>query len=285
MSAYDKKKFFGSSYSSDQRKYSLDQFNVPQDNLLYFYPSGKLEFDVEQCSIDYYLNDEKVENFLVDEVNVLQGNLPDDKVLLIKDWFESDVFFASDKDDILDRFQPKFDTRPIEHLIQLISTTNNSVSVHIRRGDMGRKNDFRLISISYQQEAMDVIKQKLNTTDVTFFVFTDDLDYVKASLVDGNVQADKIIYMSDYTDDISLFDFLLMSICQHNIIANSSFSWWAAYLNRNPRKMVVAPMPKYRPEWIQRYFPMNHSRQLLGELAYPKDWIRIKPTFLTYPDV
>ncbi len=273
------------SYSSVQRQYSLDQFNVPQDKLLYFYPSAKFywnEFDTDQCVIDYYLDNKKVDGFKVTEVNVLNNELPDDKVLLIKDLFESDVFFSADKQDILDAFQPKFDTHPIEHLMEFVRSTENSVSVHIRRGDMARKDDFRLISISYQREAMELIKRKLNTTNVTFFVFTDDLVYVKKHLQDD---ANTIIYMTEHTDDNTLYDFLLMSMCQHNIIPNSSFSWWAAYLNTNPNKIVIGPMPKYRSEWIAEHYTSNHSKRLLGELAYPKDWLTIVPTFLNYSDV
>lgn len=288
LNGYDviSKSFIASYYSSTQRKYSLDQFNVAQDKLLYWYPSANFkwnQFDVTQCGIDYYLDGRKVDSVIINEENVLQGDLPDDKVLLVKDLFESDVFFASDKEDILMEFQPIFDKQPIAHLIDWVLSTPNSVSVHFRRGDMAKKDDFRLISISYQTEAMQFVKQKLNTSNVTFFVFTDDLDYVKKHLKtvdDGN-----IIYMSEYTKDNTLHDFLLMSICQHNIIPNSSFSWWAAYLNINPNKIVVAPMPKYKSEWIDEYYKSNHSRRLLGELAYPKDWFTIKPTFLNYSDV
>lgn len=282
------KTFLASYYSSEQRKYALDQFNVPQDKLLYLYPGADFkwnEFDVIQCSIDYYWNGRKVENVRINEVNVMNGELPDDKVLLVKDLFESDIFFASDKQDIFTKYQPTFDTRPIAHLIELVSSTQNSVSVHFRRGDMGKKDDFRLIDISYQREAMQFVKHKLNTSNVTFFVFTDDLDYVKKHLVEPNGVDSNIIYLSEFTKDNSLHDFLLMSICQHNIIPNSSFSWWAAYLNKNPNKIVVAPMPKYKSEWMDVHYTSNHSRLLLGELAYPKDWFTLRPTFLNYSNV
>lgn len=281
------KTFIASYYSSKQRKYALNQFDIPQDKLLYLYPAANFkwnEFDVLQCSIDYYLNGRKVENVLINEVNVMNGQFPDDKVLLVKDLFESEIFFASDKQDILEMFQPVFDTQPIAHLIKLVSSTQNSVSVHFRRGDMARKDDFRLIDISYQREAMQFIKLRLNTSNVTFFVFTDDLDYVKRHLEQPNGGHSNIIYMSEFTEDNTLYDFLLMSICQHNIIPNSSFSWWAAYLNKNPNKIVVAPMPKYKSEWIDEHYTSNHSRRLLEDLAYPEDWFTIKPTFVNYSD-
>ncbi|XP_037047179.1 O-antigen biosynthesis glycosyltransferase WbnK-like [Bradysia coprophila] len=281
------KAFISSYYSSEQRKYLLDHFNVPQDKLLFLYPSANFKwnrFDEIQCGIDYYLNGRKVENYIVTEVNVLAGDLPDDKVLLIKDVFESDVFFAPDKLDILNIFQPTFDTHPIDDLIKMVSSTENSVSVHIRRGDMARKDDFRLISLSYQREAMQLVKRSLQTRNVTFFVFSDDLDYVKNHLDEGSDTPNRIIYMSDFTENNTLYDFLLMSLCQHNIIPNSSFSWWAAYLNKNPDKIVVAPLPKYRSEWINEFYPSDHSKLLLGELAYPKGWLTIKPMFLNYSE-
>lgn len=283
------KSFIPSYYSSEQRKYSLDQFNVPQDKLLYWYPTANFkwnQFDVAQCGIEYYLNGRKIDSVVVNEVNVLNGNLPDDKVLLVKDLFESEIFFAAVKQNILNKFQPTFDTLPIAHLMELVSSTQNSVSVHVRRGDMANRNDFRLISIRYQKEAMQLLKQKLNTGNVTFFIFTDDLNYVKKHLEEvDDVEPSNIIYMSEHTKDNTLYDFLLMSMCQHNIIPNSSFSWWAAYLNRNPNKIVVAPMPKYKTEWIAEHYKSQHSKRLLGELAYPKDWLTLKPTFLNYSDV
>lgn len=282
------KTFIPSYYSSEQRKYSLDQFHVPQDKLLYLYPSANFdwgEFDVAQCSINYYLDGRKIENIIINEENVINGELPEDKVLLVKELFESEIFFASDKQDILHTFQPIFDTHPIAHLIELISTTQNSVSVHVRRGDMAKKDDFRLLSITYQREAMQFIKRKLKTSNVTFFVFTDDLDYVKKHLEEPNGEHSNIIYMSEHTKDNTLYDFLLMLTCQHNIIANSTYSWWAAYLNKNRNKIVVGPLPKYKSEWIDEHFKSNHSKRMLGELAYPKDWFTIKPTFLNYSDV
>ncbi|XP_037047181.1 O-antigen biosynthesis glycosyltransferase WbnK-like [Bradysia coprophila] len=268
-----------SSYSSKQRKYSLHQFNIPQDKLLFLNQSANFgwnRFDEIQCGIDYYLNGRKVENYVVTEVNVLAGDLPDDKVLKFNDYFESDVFFAHYKSDILNLFQPTFDTRPIEHLKLLVSSTENSVSVHIRRGDFVPN---RVIPLSYQREAMQLIKEKLQTSNVTFFVFTDDLVYVKNHLDEGNDEPNRIIYMSDFTEDNALDDFLLMSLCQHNIIPNSSFSWWAAYLNKNPDKIVVAPLPRYNSEFIHEHYLSNHKKMIISELAYPKGWITIKPKF------
>lgn len=264
-----------SSYSAKKRKYMLNQFNVPQD---------KLRFGKPHCDIISYWDGKKVDNYSVTNSNVLDKDLPDDKVLLLADYFESEVFFADYKADILNLFQPTFDTRPIDDLMRMISSTENSVSVHIRRGDFSNKKDFRLISLSYQREAMQLIKQKLQTNNLTFFVFTDDLDYVKSHLGTGDDAPNNIIYMSDYTGDNTLYDFVLMTLCKHNIIPNSTFGWWAAYLNRNPDKIVVAPLPKYSPEWFDKFCPSNYGNLLNSELAYPKGWLTIEPEFLKYSD-
>jgi len=261
------------------RRYSLDRFNVPQNKLLFLDQPANVtgdQYKRVECCIDYYVNGKKAEIHVVNEKSILTGTLPDDKILRFGDYFESEIFFSAYKSDILNLFQPTFDTRPIDYLKSLISSTKNSVSLHIRRGDFSSQTDFRLISLSYQKEAMQLMKQKLQTTNVTFFVFTDDLPYVKKHLTEGS-----IVYMSDYTEGNTLYDFILMALCQHNIITNSSFSWWAAYLNRNRDKIVVAPMPRYTEKWINAYVKSDHKKMIVGEFAYPDGWLTIRPTFLS----
>ncbi|RYX87468.1 alpha-1,2-fucosyltransferase [bacterium] len=79
---------------------------------------------------------------------------------------------------------------------------------------------------------MAYIKQKF--PDAVFFFFSDDLDWVK-----NNIQTDAPAYYVDGNADY--IDLDLMKSCNHNIIANSTFSWWGAFLNRNPNKIIIAP--------------------------------------------
>lgn len=116
---------------------------------------------------------------------------------------------------------------------------SNSVSLHIRRGDYVSNPEAAsfhgTILLNYYYEAIEYISK--NIQNPCFFVFSDDIPWVKDNLkikypcvfVDNNINED------------SFFDMYLMSLCKHNIIANSTFSWWGAWLNENKNKIVISP--------------------------------------------
>ena len=115
----------------------------------------------------------------------------------------------------------------------------NSVSMHIRRGDYvtnPRAASFHgLCSMEYYQKAMRSIAEKV--TSPHYFIFSDEIDWVRKNM---HFESDVTFVQSD-EDRSPVEDLRLMSICKHNIIANSSFSWWGAWLNTNPDKLVIAP--------------------------------------------
>lgn len=127
-----------------------------------------------------------------------------------------------------------------------ILNTENTVGVHIRKGDFSKLS--RDISqTEYYPKAMKRIKEEI--TNPFYLVFSDDVEWVK-----NNIEIkEKKIYVSEigYSDFEEL---TIMKYCKHNIIANSTFSYWAAYLNNNPKKIVICPkrwknniIPK---EWV-----------------------------------
>ena len=140
-------------------------------------------------------------------------------------------------------------------LLQQIEDAESPVSLHIRRGDSTRIHGGKdALPLTYQRNAIEVIRQRV--ANPTFFVFSDDLPYCRKHLP-GHVKA----VFVDHNDALNSHeDLRLMAACRHNIIANSSFSWWGAWLNPNPAKIVCAPSV-WRDEAI--------SRQIL-----PPDWIR-----------
>lgn len=111
-----------------------------------------------------------------------------------------------------------------------------AVSVYIRRGDY--VNNFMHGNIAnqcYLQNSIDYIKGKVQ--DASFFIFSDDIEWAKSNLQFGD---SKVTFVCGNSDNIEQ-DIILMSHCKHNIISNSSFSWWAQFLNSNPEKIVITP--------------------------------------------
>lgn len=135
-----------------------------------------------------------------------------------------------------------------------------SVSCHIRRGDYVSNYKTSQIHGSctkdYYSNAIKHIKEKL--VNPRFFIFSDDQEWVRGNLVFPK----NSFFVSGNRGSNSFRDMQLMSVCQHHIIANSSFSWWGAWLNPNQSKIVVAP---------RRWFAADIDDSDL----IPKEWIRL----------
>lgn len=157
--------------------------------------------------------------------------------IYLKGYWQSEQYFSPAADTIRRELQLK------EPLIQKVARFGqglakmNSVSVHVRRGDYTNPEVLRVHGVlpaSYYDKAVSTFLQ--SDPSVSFFVFTDDPDWVKA-----NIRIKNAHFVSGSESTTHYEDFYLMSKCRHHIIANSSFSWWAAWLNNNPDKKVVAP--------------------------------------------
>jgi hypothetical protein len=141
-----------------------------------------------------------------------------------------------------------------------ICKKENCVSVHIRRGDyLSEENKHIYGGIceeEYYKKAIDFIREKVQNPK--FIVFSNDISWCKKTF--GN---DNFIYVDWNTGENSYKDMQLMSYCKHNIIANSSFSWWGAWLNSNKNKIVISPK-----KWI------NIESANTDDII-PKEWIKI----------
>ncbi len=128
-------------------------------------------------------------------------------------------------------------------------TAEESVSVHIRRGDYLLPENQALFgnicTEAYYKEAMRQVKQE--HPQCRFYLFTNEKQWIKEQITGyDNVNAESNINIEDIEvvdigEESDYSEFVLMSRCRHNILANSSFSWWASYLNSNPHKTVFAP--------------------------------------------
>lgn len=174
--------------------------------------------------------------------------IPDDTDL--EGYFQSYKFFENCKNDLLDQFQFK------DSIIDTVSKKynfdfSNLSSVHLRCGDyIGRNNHHPIMNKNYYQKAF----ERVNVSN--YLVFSDTIDYAKQIFSEF-----KDINFTYIENNHAFEDMYLMSSCQNNILANSSFAWWSAYINKNSNK-VVAPSnwfgPAYNGQWkVDDLIPNN----------------------------
>lgn len=173
--------------------------------------------------------------------------------------FWSEKYFKHNSDKIIPCFLPSEEI--INDLFSRYSEILDhpcSVAIHIRTL-LGEKSKWRKLRPLYGQK---YLKEALKffPSDALFVVFSDNIEWCKAHLSNFDVN---MIFVEG---DTYYNDFYLMSFCKHNIVSNSTFSWWSAYLNQNPDKITVAP----------RYFHYPHVRhQKMTEDVWPEKWITI----------
>lgn len=140
------------------------------------------------------------------------------------------------RQELLEKFtlREKLDAKN-QAMLDKIKSHKNSVFIHIRRGDFLKYNSWNVLDVNYYQEAM---AKFAGMEDLHFFVFSNDIPWVKE-----NIKFSAPHTFVDLNDELNGYkDMWLMKHCKHNIIANSTFSWWGAWLNENPDKIVVKPL-------------------------------------------
>jgi hypothetical protein len=175
-------------------------------------------------------------------------------------YFQTDKYFKDIHGKLLSDFSLRvpLNSANMEMLAKIKNLGNRTVAVHIRRGDYIKHADIHIPQTSdYYTRAIDYIKNHVKAP--YFFVFSDDLKWAAENIDFGK----NYTFVDTNDTDAAVFDLELMKNCAHNIIANSSFSWWGAWLNENPDKTVVAPRA-----W--------HKDNMNGEWdTVPKEWISI----------
>ncbi len=128
-------------------------------------------------------------------------------------------------------------------------------SLHVRRGDFLKDPDYAgICDLNYYKKAIQIVLSKSGCS-VTFLVFSNDINWCKENLA-SNLSGNEVVYVDWNKGKDSYKDMYLMSRCNANIIANSSFSWWAAYLNEVPEKIVVSPT-NYKNKDMGFKVPLN----------------------------
>lgn len=126
-----------------------------------------------------------------------------------------------------------------KHLMEEIQNTELPVSIHIRRGDYLHHKLFGgICDISYYKKAIEYVLE--NNDSPKFYLFSNDIEWCRENIL-PLVRKYPLLFVNWNLGAESYIDMQLMSNCKINIIANSSFSWWAAYLNEHLNKIIIAP--------------------------------------------
>ena len=223
------------------RYYELNCFNLPQN---FINPTGYY-LDEQNVSTGKHLKNSiksligKKRLVYYIEPNLAFNNkfsdLPNETYL--DGYFQSEKYFKDIRSNVIEAFA--YRTNPSMKNSEIINKANNtnSVSLHVRRGDyISNKfaNKFHgLQSLEYYKQAVKIMNS--NIAKPYYFVISDDITWCKANLPIGK----NTIFVSD--NKTGSEDLRIMIECKHNIIANSSFSWWGAWLGKNNDKQVIAP--------------------------------------------
>lgn len=165
-------------------------------------------------------------------------------------------------DDILPSLREHFD---LKSKLSLKSAEYNdlikyskSVSIHIRKSDylLKKNNYFASCNVKYYKEAIEFFNSKIDNP--TYFVFSDDFEWVESNMT---LYGPQYVFVKSNSVNSTVEDFVLMKSCKHQIIANSTYSWWAAYLNAFEEKTVICP---------EKWF--NNSDKTLNR----NEWIKLK---------
>jgi len=185
----------------------------------------------------------------------------DTRNLYLIGYWQTEHYFCSVRNEILKAFAfPLFIPSSRNEILGKELQQRRSVAIHIRRGDYLKiSNTSGICTIDYYQKAIARIKEFV--TPELFAIFSDDMDWCMKQF--GTIIGNADIRFINWNKGKESFrDMQLMSLCKHNIIANSSFSWWGAWLNQNPDKIVIAPS-----RWM--------NSEGWSEII-PEDWMTIK---------
>jgi hypothetical protein len=166
-------------------------------------------------------------------------------------YFQSEKYFYEFSDQVKSYFYANAQT--VSDIKKIGFDFNNSIALHVRRGD------FLQLSASHPPIDLEYINQSINYfgKKKNFLIVSDDVNWCK-----NNINLPNAMFLENHPD---YFDFYAMSFCEHNIISNSTFSWWAAWLNKNAEKKVICPKI-----WFGKDYNHLNEKDLIL-----KNWVRL----------
>ena len=231
--------------------YELDRLNISYKNIRNKYPLVNSSNHFMKGFRKHYLT--YIEKSIIFDDSIFSAG----SNIVLDGYWQSEKYFIDFKTELQNEYTP-VDQIENDYLKQINDAL--SVSLHVRRGDYAnhkQTNNFHgLMSLEYYKSAISLMQSRLGDR-ITIFIFSDDIEWCKQNIK----TTANTIYV---TGNDGLTDMQLMAACQNNIIANSSFSWWGAWLNRNPNKIVVAP-----DKWFND--PKPNTKDII-----PRSWEKIK---------
>jgi len=160
--------------------------------------------------------------------------------LYMMGYWQSESYFEDQRKSIRQDFRFRHTLVGVNASLAAKMTDGPSVSVHLRRGDYLSDQIMDVCSLDYYRAAAKYIEERIDRP--AYYVFSDDASWVRSHVdfLPGATFIDHNIGLESYQD------MQLMSCCKHHIIANSSFSWWGAWLNPSQEKIIVAPRTWFR---------------------------------------
>lgn len=236
--------FDATKFNTDYKlhKYSLDHFNIT---------STRLETTVPNVISLYDRN--KGKHRRATDLATITDNK---KHYALTGYWLNEKYFIRYRENILQEFSLKTPLSDKSKQLDELITSHLSVSIHVRCNDfLQSKERIGLCTKQYYQEAIASFPP-----DYWFFVFSDDIPLVQQLY---SFPAKNFVYVNHTTADTNYEDLYLMSKCKHNIIANSTFSWWGAWLNRHSGKRVIYP---------KRWSNNDRNNEFLINNIIPASW-------------
>ena len=253
----------------NNRSYELHLLNVIEDfstkEDVFRIVGGNLQYNIDRIfrtryfvkSIRQHANYYRQPFFHFDEKFF---DMPDNSYL--EGYWQSERYFEDVREVLRKEFTFKNALTKENEAIAKQIRERNSISIHIRRSDYFYNSKLHkvhgLLRSEYYERALEKISTKVS--DPHLYVFSDDMEWAKEYMA---FNAPTTYVMNNRQPGLAHQDMELMSMCKHNITANSSFSWWGAWLNSNPDKMIVAP---------QKWFKTSNINT---KDVIPDSWIRV----------
>lgn len=254
-------------YDYPLRTYKLSSFNIVENivnkDQVNTIKSGLMSYTKRKLKSLHIIPYYKL-NYIIEEFNKYYTYDPNmfkiGKNVYIEGYWQSEKYFKEIKSIIQNDFKLKTNLSYIDRNTLKLINNSDSISIHIRRGDYVSNPIVNQVhgtcSLDYYYDAIDHITRKIDNPH--FFIFSDDIEWVKNNF---SINFPNCFVSGKGNEDY--IDLTIMKNCKHHIIANSSFSWWGAWLSENPEKIVCAPK-----RWV------NNRKIILNDLL-PNEWIRV----------